>query len=57
VQNAFMTEGLLSITAGDNVVRLAPPLIITDADVDAAMEMMRCGTRRCLPSQAKVAAK
>jgi acetylornithine/N-succinyldiaminopimelate aminotransferase len=57
VQNAFMAEGLLSITAGDNVVRLAPPLIITDADVDAAMEMMRRGARRCLPSQAKVAAK
>jgi acetylornithine/N-succinyldiaminopimelate aminotransferase len=57
VQQAFMAEGLLSVTAGDNVVRLAPPLIITDADVDEAIEMMRRGARRCIPSDLKAAAK
>jgi acetylornithine/N-succinyldiaminopimelate aminotransferase len=57
VQSAFMAEGLLSVAAGDNVVRLAPPLIITDADVDAAMEMMRRGARRCRPSAGKAAAQ
>ncbi len=29
VQEAFAAEGLLSVTAGDNVVRLVPPLVIT----------------------------
>jgi acetylornithine/N-succinyldiaminopimelate aminotransferase len=57
VQQAFLAEGLLSVAAGDNVVRLAPPLIITDADVDAAMEMMRRGARRCIPTEVKAAAK
>jgi acetylornithine/N-succinyldiaminopimelate aminotransferase len=34
---AARAEGLLVITAGDNVVRLAPPLIVTEADVGEAM--------------------
>jgi acetylornithine/N-succinyldiaminopimelate aminotransferase len=33
---AARSEGLLLATAGDNVVRLLPPLIIGDADVDEA---------------------
>jgi acetylornithine/N-succinyldiaminopimelate aminotransferase len=57
VQSAFMAEGLLSVAAGDNVVRLAPPLIITEADVDEAIEMMRRGARRCLPGEPRMAAK
>ncbi len=57
VQAAFMAEGLLSVAAGDNVVRLVPPLVITDEDVGAALEMMRRGARRCRPSQARDAAK
>jgi acetylornithine/N-succinyldiaminopimelate aminotransferase len=57
VQQAFLAEGLLSVAAGDNVVRLAPPLIITDSDVDAAMEMMRRGARRCIHTEVKAAAK
>ena len=57
VQAAFQAEGLLSVGAGDNVVRLAPPLIAGDAEIDAALEMMRRGARRCIPSAAKVAAK
>ena len=57
VQEAFAAEGLLSITAGDNVVRLVPPLVLTDEDIATGMDMMRRGARRCRPSLARVAAK
>ncbi|MBI4841974.1 MAG: aminotransferase class III-fold pyridoxal phosphate-dependent enzyme, partial [candidate division NC10 bacterium] len=32
-----MERGLLTLTAGDNVVRFVPPLIVTEADVDRAV--------------------
>ena len=57
LQAAFMEEGLLTVAAGDNVVRLVPPLVLTDADVDTAVEMIRRGTRRCLPPPMAAAAK
>ena len=57
VQEAFAAEGMLSITAGDNVVRLVPPLVITDEDIATGMDMMRRGARRCRPSLARAAAK
>ncbi len=57
LQDAFMAEGLLTVAAGDNVVRLVPPLVLTDADVDTAVEMIRRGARRCLPSSIAEAAK
>ncbi len=38
--NAAMDEGLLSVPAGDNVVRFVPPLIITSADVAEALEKL-----------------
>ena len=57
VQAAFTAEGLLSVAAGDNVLRLVPPLVVMDADIAEAMEMMRRGARRVRPSQARVAAK
>ncbi len=57
LQAAFMAEGLLTVAAGDNVVRLVPPLVLTDADVDTAVEMIRRGTRRCLPTPMSAAAK
>ncbi len=47
----------MAITAGDNVLRLAPPLVVTDADLDEAVVMLRRATRRVLPSAAKDAAK
>ncbi len=56
VQSAFTAEGLLTVSAGDNVVRLVPPLVITDEDVAAALEMIRRGVRRCRP-YAQAAAK
>ena len=32
--------GLLTVSAGDNVLRLLPPLIITNAEVDSAIDML-----------------
>src|SRR6195952_1169420 len=46
VQDAFMAEGLLTVAAGDNTVRLVPPLVITDADLADALAMIRRGARR-----------
>ncbi len=57
LQQAFMAEGLLTVAAGDNVVRLVPPLVLTDADVDTAVEMIRRGARRCQPTPLAAAAK
>jgi acetylornithine/N-succinyldiaminopimelate aminotransferase len=42
--NALRDEKLLTVSAGDNVLRLLPPLIITTADVDEACE---CIERAC----------
>ena len=36
----LMDNGLLAVGAGDNVVRLLPPLIIAEAEVDAAIGMI-----------------
>src|SRR3954449_3885587 len=33
VQRACVAEGLMAITAGENVLRLAPPLVVTDDDL------------------------
>lgn len=50
-------EGLLTVAAGMNVLRLAPPLIITEADADEALSLLDRVARRMTPSTAKVAAK
>ena len=57
VQAACVAEGLMAITAGDNVLRLAPPLVVTDGDLDEAVVMLRRATRRVLPSAGKEAAQ
>jgi acetylornithine/N-succinyldiaminopimelate aminotransferase len=31
----------MAITAGDNVLRLAPPLVVTDSDIDEGIAMLR----------------
>ncbi len=57
VQAACLAEGLMAITAGENVLRLAPPLVLTDADVEEALAMLRRAARRCQPSASRAAAK
>ncbi|MGH7085879.1 MAG: aspartate aminotransferase family protein [Acetobacteraceae bacterium] len=57
VAAACLAEGLLTVNAGDNVLRLVPPLIVRDAECEAAVEMLGRAARRCLPSSAKLAAK
>ncbi|HEX4262261.1 MAG TPA: aspartate aminotransferase family protein [Acetobacteraceae bacterium] len=57
VQQAATAEGLLSVTAGENVVRLVPPLVVTDEDCAEAVAMLDRAARRCLPSAHRVAAK
>ena len=41
VQAACTAEGLMAITAGENTLRLAPPLVVTDAEIDQALDMLR----------------
>jgi acetylornithine/N-succinyldiaminopimelate aminotransferase len=57
VQAACVAEGLMAITAGDNVLRLAPPLVVTDSDLDEAVAMLRRAARRVSPSAGRAAAK
>ena len=56
-QDAAVAEGLLTVAAGMNVLRLAPPLIITEADADEAVAMLDRTFLRLTPSRAKAAAK
>jgi acetylornithine/N-succinyldiaminopimelate aminotransferase len=56
VQVAFTGAGLMTVTAGENVVRLVPPLVATAADIDAALDMMRRAAAD-LASTAKAAAQ
>ena len=41
LQRRLQAGGLLSLTAGDNVLRLLPPLIISDEDIAAALDCLR----------------
>lgn len=38
---AMRDEKLLAVTAGDNVVRLLPPLVVTDEDIRIALDRLR----------------
>jgi acetylornithine/N-succinyldiaminopimelate aminotransferase len=55
MQAACLAEGLLTVAAGDNVLRLAPPLIVTPEDCAAAVAMIRRAVVAL--SQPKVAAQ
>jgi acetylornithine/N-succinyldiaminopimelate aminotransferase len=57
MQDAAVQEGLLTVAAGMNVLRLAPPLIITEADADEALALLDRACRKMTPSTARVAAK
>jgi acetylornithine/N-succinyldiaminopimelate aminotransferase len=56
-QNAALIEGLLTVAAGDNVLRLVPPLIITQTECDEALALLDRTARRCLPTNMQAAAK
>ena len=57
VQEACAAEGLMVITAGENTLRIAPPLVVTDSDIAAGLDLLRRGARRAMPGASKVAAK
>ncbi len=57
LQAAAVAEGLLTVAAGMNVLRVAPPLIITEAEADEATRLLDRALLRVTPSAAKVAAK
>jgi acetylornithine/N-succinyldiaminopimelate aminotransferase len=49
-------EGLLTVAAGMNVLRLAPPLIITEAEADEALRLLDQACNRMTPVSIEVAA-
>ncbi|MBU8540767.1 aspartate aminotransferase family protein [Falsiroseomonas tokyonensis] len=57
MQAAAVVEGLLTVAAGMNVLRLAPPLIITEAEVAEALRLLDRTCLRLTPSASQVAAK
>ncbi len=57
MQAAAVAEGLLTVAAGMNVLRLAPPLIITEVEVAEALDCLDRACRRMTPSAARAAAK
>ncbi len=56
LQAAAAAEGLLTVAAGMNVLRIAPPLIITEAEADEALELLGRACRRIAPQAAAAAA-
>ncbi len=50
VQQALLAEGLLAVNAGENVVRFVPPLIVSAAECDQAVAMIRAASRRLASS-------
>ena len=52
LQAAAMDQNLLTIAAGDNVLRLLPPLVVTEADIAEAMQRL---DRACRMLEAKAA--
>jgi acetylornithine/N-succinyldiaminopimelate aminotransferase len=53
LQAAAIDQHLLTIGAGDNVVRLLPPLVVTDADIGEAVDKL---DRACKALESRAAA-
>jgi acetylornithine/N-succinyldiaminopimelate aminotransferase len=51
---ALRGEHLLAVAAGDNVVRLVPPLIVSEAEVGEAMDMLERACTRLAGAQEPV---
>jgi len=47
MQAAAVAEGLLTVAAGMNVLRVAPPLVITEAEADEAVRLLDRALLRC----------
>lgn len=52
VAAALRNQKLLSVPAGDNVVRLLPPLTVTDAEIREALARIRSGAKSLAPAAA-----
>jgi acetylornithine/N-succinyldiaminopimelate aminotransferase len=52
LQAAAVEEGLLTVAAGMNVLRLAPPLIITEAEAEEALSLLARAAMRVMPAGA-----
>jgi acetylornithine/N-succinyldiaminopimelate aminotransferase len=52
VQQACVEAGLLSVAAGDNVLRLVPPLVVTDADCAEAVARLHRAATALAPTAA-----
>ena len=57
MQAMAVEEGLLTVAAGMNVLRLAPPLIITEAEADEALSRLDRAAARMEPARDKAAAQ
>jgi acetylornithine/N-succinyldiaminopimelate aminotransferase len=57
MQAAAVAEGLLTVAAGMNVLRAAPPLIITEEEADEALRLLDRACLRVAPGGEKVAAQ
>jgi acetylornithine/N-succinyldiaminopimelate aminotransferase len=54
-QNAAVAEGLLTVAAGDNVLRLVPPLIVRQAECDEALARLDRAAQRLVPATLETA--
>jgi len=57
MQSQCVEEGLLTVAAGMNVLRVAPPLIITEAEVDEALSMLDAACLALTPAEEMAPAK
>jgi acetylornithine/N-succinyldiaminopimelate aminotransferase len=57
VQAACLAEGLMTITAGENTLRIAPPLVITEGDLDFAVAALRKASTKVAAEATKAAAQ
>jgi acetylornithine/N-succinyldiaminopimelate aminotransferase len=57
LQSACLEEGLLTVAAGENVLRIVPPLTLTPEDEAEGVARLRRAAERCLPQHALIAAK
>ena len=55
VMTALRDRKLLSVTAGDNVVRLLPPLTVSEAEIREALARIRAGVKSLAPAAAAAA--